>query len=114
MLSLLGIVVVFEHLVEHEVKQLLVRDEKLDKLLSLDLRKLFNLLGSSCLDNSQISLQKICSLVLCAATIEATLASIHLAVIISTVDLLLLKLHLDELLTETLAMGMDALDENVG
>ena len=114
MLSLLGIVIVFEHLVEHEVKQLLVRNEKLDQLLPLDLRELFNLLRRSRLDDPQVGLKQVCAFVLRAAAIEAALACVHLAKLISGGVLLLLELHLDQLLAEALAMSVDALNENVG
>ena len=114
MLSLLGIVVVLEHLVEHEVKQLLVRNEKLDQLLPLDLRELFNLLRRSRLYDPQVGLKQVCAFVLRAAAIEAALTCVHLAELISGGVLLLLELHLDKLLAEALAMSVDALYENVG
>ena len=57
LLSLLWVIVILEHLVEHEVQQLLVRYEKLNEFLSFDLRELFNLLWRSRFDNPQVGLQ---------------------------------------------------------
>ena len=56
LLPLLRVVVVFEHLVEHEVEQLLVRDEQLNKFLAFDLRKLFDFFGRACLDDTEVRL----------------------------------------------------------
>ena len=59
MLSLLRIIIVLKHLVEHEVEQLLVRYEKLNKLLALYLREFLNFFGGAGLHDPEVGLEEV-------------------------------------------------------
>ena len=59
LLTLFRIIVVLEHLIKHKVEELLVRNEKFDKLLAFDLRELFNFFGRTCFHDAEISLKQI-------------------------------------------------------
>jgi len=82
--------------------------------LSLNLGELLDFLGSTSLNDAQVGLQKIGALVLLIAPIEITPTLIHLRqVIIGIVSLMLLELHLDELLAQGLAVGVNAVNKHV-
>lgn len=48
-----------EHLIEHEVQQVLIRTKQFHELLTLDLRELFDFLRRSGLNNPQVSVQEL-------------------------------------------------------
>ena len=82
--------------------------------MSLNLGELLDFLVSTSLNDAQVGLQKIGALVLLIAPIEITPTLIHLRqVIIGIVLLMLLELHLDELLAQGLAVGVNAVNKHV-
>jgi len=57
--TLFRVVIVSEHLVEHEVEKVCVRHQQLNQFLTFNLRETFDLFRSASLDYSEISLEQI-------------------------------------------------------
>ena len=113
LLTLFRIVVVLEHLIEHKVEKFLICNEKLNEFLTFNLRELFDFLRRTCFDDTEVGLEKVrlACLVLTNA-VESRSRLVELLHLIVTLWLLL-KLHLDELLSQSLSVGMDAVDKDV-
>jgi hypothetical protein len=96
LLFLLGIVHVSEHFVEHVIAQVFVRRQQLDKLLPLNATELVNFMRRSSLDDLEVSLKQ---------------ARLLLAVRRKSPLLALAQPDFDQLLPQTLALGMYAFEK---
>lgn len=109
MFTLLRVIIILKHLVEHEVEKFLICDEKLYKFLTFNLRKFFDFLWRPSLYNPEIRLKEVwLSLIseeTCSRVVELRIA-IHLFQSI-------FEFHLDELLPKSLPMRMNAVDEDI-
>lgn len=99
LLLLLWLAHVAEHLVVHEAEQLLVRGEQLHELLPFDLAEPFYFTGMARLYNLEVRLEQ---------------ASLVFAVRRQQALLRFTEPNLDQLLSQTLALGVNAIEKQVG
>ena len=123
MLSFFGVVVVPEHLVEHEVQEVGISAQQLDQLLPLDLGEPFNFFGRSGLHNPQVGLEQVRldELILWAGELVAEAGNgeplrPRVVVLRLVGEVFLLDgggANLEQLLAQRLPLFMDTVDEEV-